>query len=182
MSGGDPAKCELQASRPRRVWHLPEDVDTDSLAPGVWMHAGIEELAQHCLESLCPEFASAVEPGDLIVAGTGFGMGSSREQAVGALIQLGVGAVIAPRFGGLFFRNAFNLGLLLLTCDDVSSLRSQTHLCLDPQRFTLTWVDGTPVTVQPIPDFLQEMIRQGGLLNTLRTRQALSPNAMEKLS
>ena len=182
MSTGSTGRRTDAASRPRRVWHLPPDVDTDSLAPGAWMHAGIEEIAQHCLESLCPEFASTVEPGDLIVAGTGFGMGSSREQAAGVLIHLGVGAVIAPRFGGLFFRNAFNLGLLLLTCDDVQDLRSQTRLCLDPQHFTLSRVDGTPVPVHPVPDFLQEMIRRGGLLNTLRARQLESPTAQEKPS
>lgn len=101
-----------------RVWKLGADVDTDALAPGAYMKHGIDVIAQHCLEALRPDFAAAVRPGDVLVAGANFGIGSSREQAAGALVHLGVRAVIAPSFSGLFFRNAFNLGLLLLTCPD----------------------------------------------------------------
>ena len=99
-----------------RAWKLGADVDTDALAPGAWMQHGVDVIARHCLESLRPDFAPGVRPGDVVVAGPNFGIGSSREQAAAALRHLGVAAVIAPSFAGLFFRNAFNLGLLLLTC------------------------------------------------------------------
>jgi len=85
-----------------RVWRLGADVDTDVLAPGAYMKHGLDIIAVHCLESLRPEFASQVKPGDVVVAGPNFGIGSSREQAAAALRHLGIAAVIAPSFGGLF--------------------------------------------------------------------------------
>jgi 3-isopropylmalate/(R)-2-methylmalate dehydratase small subunit len=105
-----------------RVWKFGPDIDTDALAPGAYMKLGIEGIAPHCLEAVRPEFAGQVQPGAVIAAGLNFGIGSSREQAVAALVHLGVKAVIAPSFSGLFFRNAFNLGLLLLTTPDAEQL------------------------------------------------------------
>lgn len=99
-----------------RIWHVGDDVDTDALAPGAYMQHGVDVIAPRCLGNLLPAFAQAVKPGDVIVAGRSFGIGSSHEQPAAVLVHLGVAAVIAPSFGGLFFRNAFNLGLLLLTC------------------------------------------------------------------
>ena len=102
--------------RNARVWRLGADIDTDVLAPGAYMKHGLEVIGWHCLEAVRQDFASGVKSGDVIVAGPNFGIGSSREQAAGVLRHLGVAAVIAPSFSGLYFRNAFNLGLLLLTC------------------------------------------------------------------
>ena len=79
-----------------RVWKLGQDIDTDLLAPGYVMKHGIDVIATHCLESVRPEFAATVRPGDVVAAGPGFGIGSSREQAAAALVRLGVAAVIAP--------------------------------------------------------------------------------------
>jgi 3-isopropylmalate/(R)-2-methylmalate dehydratase small subunit len=95
-----------------RVWRLGCDIDTDALAPGHAMKHGLDVIAKHCLESVRPEFAAAARAGDVIVAGPNFGIGSSREQAASVLVHLQVAAVIAPSFSGLFFRNAFNVGLL----------------------------------------------------------------------
>ena len=99
-----------------RTWKLPPDVDTDQLAPGHAMKHGLDVIARHCLERVRPEFAPQVQRGDVIVAGPNFGIGSSREQAASVLVHLGLAAVIAPSYSGLYFRNAFNVGLLLLTC------------------------------------------------------------------
>ena len=85
-----------------RVWRLGADVDTDALAPGHAMKHGIDVIAKHCLESVRPDFASAVRPGDVIVAGANFGIGSSREQAAAVLVELGVAAVIAPSLAAFF--------------------------------------------------------------------------------
>ena len=153
-----------------RVWMLGADIDTDALAPGAYMKLGIEGIAPHCLEAVRPEFAREAQRGDVIVAGPNFGIGSSREQAAGALVHLGIKAVIAPSFSGLFFRNAFNLGLLLLTCRDTSAFKDLQSLGLDLETLTLMAPDGSSIPCDPIPDFLLDMVEAGGLMNQLRQR------------
>ena len=106
-----------------RTWRLPADVDTDQLAPGATMKHGLDVTARHCLERVRPDFAAGVRRGDVIVAGPRFGIGSSREQAASVLVHLGVAAVIAPSYAGLYFRNAGNVGLLLLTCAHAEAIR-----------------------------------------------------------
>ncbi|MFZ9296866.1 MAG: 3-isopropylmalate dehydratase [Hylemonella sp.] len=155
-----------------RVWKFGPDIDTDALAPGHAMKFGIEKIAQHCLESIRPEFAAQVRPGDVIVAGPNFGIGSSREQAAGTLIQLGVAAVIAPSYSGLFFRNAFNLGLLLMTCDQAESVREGEAILIDERARWVKLADGRQLACETIPDFLLDMVGHGGLLPTLRQRLA----------
>lgn len=161
-----------------KVWRLGADIDTDQLAPGAYMKLGIEGIAPHCLEAVRPEFAAGVRPGDVIAAGANFGIGSSREQAAAALVQLGVRAVIAPSFSGLFFRNAFNLGLLLLTCKEAEQLSEGELVALDLQDMRVVTADGRRLACDPIPAFLMEMVQAGGLMNTLRRKlqstQALS--------
>ena len=154
-----------------RVWKFGPDIDTDALAPGAYMKLGIEGIAPHCLEAVRPEFAGEVQPGAVIAAGPNFGIGSSREQAVAALVHLGVKAVIAPSFSGLFFRNAFNLGLLLLTTPDAEQLAEAEQIELDLQTLTLRRPTGQQLVCQPIPGFLLDMVAAGGLMNQLRQRQ-----------
>jgi len=154
-----------------RVWKFGPDIDTDALAPGAYMKLGIEGIAPHCLEAVRPEFATQVQPGAVIAAGPNFGIGSSREQAVAALVHLGVKAVIAPSFSGLFFRNAFNLGLLLLTTPDAEQLAEAEQIELNLQTLTLQRPTGQQLVCQPIPVFLLDMVAAGGLLNQLKQRQ-----------
>lgn len=154
-----------------RVWRLGADVDTDALAPGHAMKHGIDTIARHCLESLRPDFASGVKLGDVIVAGPNFGIGSSREQAASVLVALGVAAVIAPSFGGLYFRNAFNVGLLLLTCADAGQLEEDDRIGFDAHAGRITRESGPPLACDPIPPFLLDMVEAGGLLNQLQLRQ-----------
>ncbi len=156
-----------------RVWTLGADVDTDALAPGHAMKHGMDVIARHCLESLRPDFATGVRPGDVLVAGPNFGIGSSREQAAAVLVALGVRAVIAPAFGGLYFRNAFNVGLLLLTCPQAGRLQEGEAIALDvndPQALAVVAADGTRLACEPVPGFLMERVRLGGLLNELKQR------------
>lgn len=153
-----------------RTWKLPADVDTDQLAPGHAMKHGIERIAQHCLETVRPEFAAQVRRGDVVVAGAHFGIGSSREQAAAALVHLGVAAVIAPSYAGLFFRNAFNVGLLLLTCPKATTIDDGSALAFDLPSRTITLADGRQLNFEPIPDFLLDMVRAGGLLPMLKRR------------
>lgn len=164
-----------------RVWRLGADIDTDQLAPGAYMKFALDEIARHCLERVRPEFAGTVRPGDVIVAGPNFGIGSSREQAASALVALGLCAVIAPSFSGLYFRNAFNVGLLLLTCPDAEAIQEGEPIAIDLDAGRITRADGAILACEPIPDFLQDMVRAGGLLNLLKRRLAdgtLKPNPM----
>ena len=158
-----------------RVWRLGADIDTDVLAPGAWMKHGLEVIGWHCLEAVRTDFASGVKTGDVIVAGPNFGIGSSREQAAGVLRHLGLAAVIAPSFSGLYFRNAFNLGLLLLTCPRATEVG-------EGERIDVRFEPGsdTPVVVRasgerlpcaPIPGFLMDMVQAGGLLPLLKQQR-----------
>jgi 3-isopropylmalate/(R)-2-methylmalate dehydratase small subunit len=158
-----------------RVWRLGADVDTDALAPGHTMKHGIEVTARHCLEAVRPEFASQVQSGDVLVAGPHFGIGSSREQAVAVLVHLGIAAVIAPSFSGLYFRNAFNLGLLLLTCPEAERLADAERIGIDRDAPALTTGSGQRFACEPVPGFLMDMVRAGGLLAQLRQRPRHRP-------
>lgn len=157
-----------------RVWRVGADIDTDALAPGAYMKFGIDEIARHCLQRVRPEFAGQVQPGDVLVAGPNFGIGSSREQAASALVRLGVAAVIAPSFNGLYFRNAFNVGLLLLTCPQADVLAEGERITLDPESGRIgraAGADPSELHCETVPAFLMDMVRAGGLLNLLKQRQ-----------
>jgi 3-isopropylmalate/(R)-2-methylmalate dehydratase small subunit len=153
-----------------RVWRLPADVDTDQLAPGHTMKHGLEVTARHCLEALRPEFAAQVRPGDVIVAGPHFGIGSSREQAASVLVHLGLAAVIAPSYAGLYFRNAFNVGLLLLTCAEAASIGDGEAISFDARAGRITRADGRVLACEPVPGFLLDRVDAGGLLPQLKKR------------
>lgn len=157
-------------SKLHRVWKVGADVDTDQLAPGAYMKLGIHDIAKHCLEGVRPEFAAEVSLGDVLAAGPNFGIGSSREQAADALVKLGVKAVIAPSYSGLYFRNAFNLGLLLLTCKDAELLQESEQISLDLDQWAVVRSNGQRLACDPIPDFLVAMVEAGGLLPQLKLR------------
>ena len=153
-----------------RVWRFGADIDTDALAPGHAMKHGIETIAAHCLEAVRPDFAREVRPGDVIVAGPNFGIGSSREQAAAVLVHLGVAAVIAPSYSGLYFRNAFNVGLLLLTCAQAEQIGEGERIAFDARAARIVRADGQALAAEPIPDFLLDMVEAGGLLAQLQQR------------
>jgi len=153
-----------------RAWRLPADIDTDQLAPGATMKHGLDVTARHCLESVRPDFAAGVRPGDVVVAGPRFGIGSSREQAASVLVHLGVAAVIAPSYAGLFFRNAFNVGLLLLTCREAAQIDDGEAIAFDARAGRVTRADGRELACEPIPAFLLDMVAAGGLLPQLKKR------------
>jgi 3-isopropylmalate/(R)-2-methylmalate dehydratase small subunit len=156
-----------------RAWVFGDNIDTDALAPGKYMKFGIEEIAKHCLEAVDPAFASGVGPGDIVVGGRNFGLGSSREQAAAALRQLGVAAVVATSFAGLFYRNALNLGLAVLTCPDVSRIRPGDTMRIDAEAGRIeNETSGETLECEPIPRHLMEMVRDGGLLPHLEKRLA----------
>jgi 3-isopropylmalate/(R)-2-methylmalate dehydratase small subunit len=156
-----------------RAFVFGDDVDTDALAPGRYMKGSIEELARHCLEAIAPDFAGAVRTGDIVVAGRNFGMGSSREQAAQALKTLGVSAVVAKSFGGIFLRNALNLGLPVMTCAGTDSVQGGDRVSVDLAKGILkNETRGTVLQGDPLPGFLLNMLADGGLVPHLEKKMA----------
>lgn len=161
----------MTANAPGRVWKFGDNIDTDVLAPGLYMKSPLAELARHCLEAVEPRFAAEVKPGDIVVGGRNFGMGSSREQAVMALRELGVGAVVAPSFAGIFYRNALNLGLLALVCPEAGQIRDGAVLAVDAAAAILRdSKSGATYACEPLPAHLLQMIEDGGLLPHLEKK------------
>ena len=159
-----------------RIYLLGDNIDTDQLAPGQYMKGGIDELAAHCLEMVRPDFAQNVMPGDVIVAGRNFGLGSSREQAAEALKHLGVRAVIANSFGGIFYRNAINLGLPALIAKNTAMVTDGYRAELSIERAQLRIIDNTDtdhfvsLSLEPVPDNIQLLLNDGGLVAHLKKR------------
>ena len=156
-----------------RIFLFGDNIDTDQLAPGQFMRGGIGELATHCLEGVRPEFASTVQAGDIVVAGRNFGAGSSREQAAETLRHLRIVGVVARSFAGIFYRNALNLGLPVLTADDVSMVEDGDLAELDVFGSRLLLSAKTQaIPLEPIPEYLVPLLRDGGLVPHLKKRFA----------
>lgn len=154
-----------------RAFVYGDDVTTDALAPGAYMKKPVEEMASHCLEAIDPSFAKTVRAGDVVVGGENFGMGSSREQAAIALRQLGINAVVAKSFAGLFFRNAVNVGLAPLVCAEAGRIRPGDELSVEPVAGRIeNLTTGDVYACEPIPPHLLDMIRDGGLLPHLERK------------
>ncbi len=135
------------------------------------MKYSIEEIAQHCFEPVAPHFAKEVRRGDVVVGGRNFGAGSSREQAPAALKALGVAAIVAESFAGLFYRNALNLGLPALVCPDAKRVRDGDRVRVAPDAGKLYIEDrNESLDCEPIPAHLMQMVRDGGLLAHLEKR------------
>lgn len=154
-----------------KVWAYGDEVDTDVLAPGLYMKSPLEEMARHCLETIDPDFVPNVRPGDIICAGKNFGMGSSREQAAQSLVFHGVAAVLAPSFGGIFYRNAINHGLMALVCADAPLIAAGHHVSIDAVNGVVRDLDSdTEYTCDPMPPHLLAMLADGGLVPHLEKR------------
>lgn len=155
------------------AWIFGDEINTDTMAPGIYFKEPMEVMAQHCLEAVDPEFASGVRPGDIVVAGGNFGVGSAREQAPMALVHLGVGAVIAKSFSRIFYRNAINFGLPLLVFPQAAEVEAGAVLEVNPVEGVITNVTtGQTYKVEGIPPHLMEMINIGGLMPWLKEKYA----------
>lgn len=143
-----------------------DDISTDHIAPGRYQHlrSDLAELAKHVLEDADAEFASRIRPGDFVVAGRNFGLGSSREHAPTILKLAGVGAVLAQSVARIFFRNAINVGLPVVICD-TSRIRTGDRLRVDLGRGVVTdLTQGFEVTVSPLPPVMLRVLEDGGLV------------------
>jgi 3-isopropylmalate/(R)-2-methylmalate dehydratase small subunit len=156
-----------------RAFVFGDRIDTDVLAPGALMKLAPEDLAKHCLKAVRPDFAQSVQPGDFVVAGEGFGIGSSREQAAVSLRLLGVRAVLAKSFARIFYRNAFNIGLPALVFEQSHDVSDGDDLSLDLAAGALcNQTSGHTYTLAAVPDHLLAMAQAGGLVAQLRQRFA----------
>ena len=153
------------AHRGGRAFVFGDNVDTDVLAPGLYMKGPVAELAKHCLEALDPRFAAEARPGDIVVAGANFGMGSSREQAAMALKALGIAAVVAKSFARIYYRNAMNLALPALVCPEAGSIAAGDRLVVRAAEGVIeNLTQRRRLPCEPIPPHLLAMIADGGLL------------------
>ncbi len=161
-----------------KAWVFGDNIDTDVLAPGLYMKGPLKVLAAHCLEAVDPDFAPNVEVGDVIVGGENFGIGSSREQAVQALQFLGVRTLIAKNFAGIFFRNALNFGVVALSCAEVDKITAGDQLSCDPEQGRITnHTTGETYACDPLPEQLLAMVTDGGLVDHLERRLAKKEHA-----
>ncbi len=146
-----------------RVWKFGDDIDTDVIIPGKYLRTkDMQIFAAHAMEGVDPEFAKKVKPGDIIVAGTNFGCGSSREQAPLALKYAGVGCVVATSFARIFFRNAINVGLPLLEAD--IDCQEGDEVRIDLLKGEVTVPEKGIFKGNKLPDFLLEILTDGGLV------------------
>ncbi len=158
-----------------KVHKCGADVNTDVIIPARYLNVSDPaELARHCMEDIDPDFVSRVQPGDIIVAATNFGCGSSREHAPLAIKVSGISCVIARSFARIFFRNAINIGLPLLECDEaVDNIESGDTLEFELSTGTIKNLsNGKTFTARPYPDFMAELISAGGLIEYTRKRLA----------
>ena len=154
-----------------KVWRFGDEINSDLLAPGFYLKAANEIMAQHCLESVDPTFAKSVQPGDIMVAGHNFGVGSAREQAALSLQLLKVGAGLADSFARIFYRNALNFGVPCLFFPHYKEINAGDRLSVDAVSGKLeNLTSGKSYTVDPIPAHLMEMITDGGLMPHLKKR------------
>ncbi len=155
------------------AWKFGDNIDTDVIIPARYLNTSDQaELAKHCMEDADPAFAGQVQPGDIIVGGSNFGCGSSREHAPLAIKGAGVSCVIARNFAHIFYRNAFNIGLPILECPAaVEGIRAGDRVAVDAAAGTIrNLTTGAAFEAKPIPPFMQEIIAAGGLIEHVKRK------------
>lgn len=158
-----------------KVWKFGDNVDTDLIIPARYINVSDPSvLAKTCFIDIMPEFVMKVSPGDIIVAGRNFGCGSSREHAPIAIKESGIAVVIAESFARIFYRNAFNIGLPLLESEAAATLKAGERITVDLATGRIESLDsGKTFLARPIPDFMQRLIADGGLVQHTRKRTKL---------
>lgn len=154
-----------------RVFKYGDNIDTDVIIPARYLNTSdSKELAAHCMEDIDTEFVNRVKQGDIMVGVKNFGCGSSREHAPIAIKESGISCVIAASFARIFYRNAINIGLAILECDEAANGINEgddVHVDFDTGVIT-DRTTGKTYQAQPFPPFIQNIIQKGGLLNSIR--------------
>jgi len=150
-----------------KIFKYSDNVDTDVIIPARYLNiTDMQELSMHCMEDLDPGFVKTVESGDIIVAGSNFGCGSSREHAPAVIKAAGIQAVIAKSFARIFYRNAINIGLPILECPEAAeALEAGDLVSIDFDTGKITdHTSGKVFFARPFTDFIKNIIEKGGLL------------------
>ena len=155
-----------------KVWKFGANVDTDQIIPSQYLVLpDLQEMAKHALEPLKSDFAEKYQAGEIVVAGDNFGCGSSREQAVQVLKELGVKVIIAPSFARIFFRNSINLGVLVLEIKDADHFRQDDKIEVDlASSLVRNLTQGREYKIPPLSEFLREILSCGGLVEYLKAK------------
>lgn len=150
-----------------KVWNFGDNIDTDLIIAARYLNSSDpHHLAKYVMEDADPDFATKVQPGDIIVAGENFGCGSSREHAPIALKAAGVAAVVAPSFARIFYRNAFNMGLPIFELKEANEIKEGELIKINLDNGEIEDVNkGKVYNFKPIPPFMQELLASGGLMN-----------------
>jgi len=153
------------------VHKYPDNVDTDVIIPARYLNTpNAKELASHCMEDIDADFTKKVKDGDIMVGGWNFGCGSSREHAPLAIKTAGISCVIAKTFARIFYRNAINIGLPILECEAASdgiTAGDEVEVNFDTGVIT-NITKGETYQAEPFPEFIQEIIRKGGLMASIK--------------
>ena len=153
------------------VFKYPDNVDTDVIIPARYLNTSdAKELAKHCMEDIDTEYVKQVQPGDVMVAGWNFGCGSSREPAPLVIKTCGTGCIIAKSFARIFYRNAINIGMPILECEQAAEeIQAGDEVAIDFDTGVITDITtGKTYQAEPFPDFIQNIIKKGGLLASLK--------------
>ena len=153
------------------VFKYPDNVDTDVIIPARYLNTpDANELAKHCMEDIDKNYVNQVKPGDVMVAGWNFGCGSSREHAPLVIKTCGTGCVIAKSFARIFYRNAINIGLPILECEAAAEeIQAGDEVSVDFDTGVITdHTTGRTYQAEPFPEFIQNIIKKGGLLASLK--------------
>ena len=153
------------------VFKYPDNVDTDVIIPARYLNTpNAQELAKHCMEDIDKNYVNQVKPGDVMVAGWNFGCGSSREHAPLVIKTCGTGCVIAKSFARIFYRNAINIGLPILECEAAAEeIQAGDEVSVDFDTGVITdRTSGKTYQAEPFPEFIQNIIKKGGLLASLK--------------
>lgn len=156
-----------------RVHKYGDNVDTDVIIPARYLNtASHKELAAHCMEDIDADFTKKVQNGDIIVADKNFGCGSSREHAPIAIKASGISCVIASTFARIFYRNSINIGLPILECNSAAEdIKDGDMVSVDFNTGIITnETTGKTYQAEPFPEFIQNIIREGGLLNSIKNK------------
>ena len=158
-----------------RVWKFGDNIDTDAIIPARYLNTSDPQILKaHCMEDADPDFVGKISPGDIIVAGSNFGCGSSREHAPIAIKAAGLSCVIARSFARIFYRNSFNMGLPIFESARLWDMVADgDEIDVDGDEGIIAASDGQTLRVNPIPPFMQELINDGGLMQHIARKSRL---------
>jgi len=158
-----------------KAWKFGDDVNTDEIIPAIYLDTvDPKEMATHCMEGIDPDFIEKIAPGDIMVADKNFGCGSSREHAPISIKAAKISCVIAKSFARIFYRNAINIGFPIFECEEAAAKISEgDQIEVDLASGTITnLTKNETYKAQPFPEFMQQIIAAGGLMNYVMARQS----------